>query len=307
MNASNTGLNWTSYNSNTNIWTADAPIPGIRSCDAPGIAAYKGDLYCVRTTNTKDSELWWNIYDSETGYWSTAEPVIDVDGKRIPGWHATGVTHANDFLYCIHYRTVSDDRLWWTRFNTEGPERGWSLPKPLNVCRPVNRWPAPRATVYNGLLYCVQRERSGYLVWFTHDTNTKSWSGVRTIPGNIPADEFSITLFNGHLHCVYNRVGDSNSLYWTTYNSDTKTWSKEQLLRDRNGEQIYGGDAAISPYNDRLYCVYRAGHYAYTRYDIGQGWSPPVIVTASGHPILPNQYCDITPYNGLMYCVHDTR
>lgn len=258
MDVSTKQLHWISYDTG---WSIDLGIPDTLSPFAPAIEAYKDLLYCFHQDTVNNPELWWNIYDKETDQWRGDKAVVDVLGDRVPSFGAPAVTHANDFLYCVHHRDSTDSRLWWSRFNTEGTGIGWSQQELLKDAqgKVVRSAKSPAVTVYDGLLYCVHDDENGRLRWITHNTTEKTWNSDQAIPGNIGATRSPvIDRFEDHLYCVHDRDGDY--LYWITYNSKTQEWSDDQRIEDRNGNPVRTSyTPAITRYKDYLYCVYYVG------------------------------------------------
>ncbi|MEU3570526.1 hypothetical protein AB0E96_19205 [Kitasatospora sp. NPDC036755] len=289
-------------------WSQDRPVPGGASSPAgPGTEAYKGLLYSLRTGAPDLPVLWYDFHDKDYAQWYVDRPANSTDGKHTHAYGAPAVTHANDYLYCVHHRTHDDRRLWWTRFNTEGPEVGWSPQRPVTDHRGVEvRSTHPAAvTVYDGLLYCVH-VHDGLLLWITHDTATKTWGVLQAHPGDIRSvRRAAVDTFKDHLYCVHDRGGDD--LYWTVYDSKTQTWSYDHQLVDWNGNPVRTKHApALAHYNDYLYCVYYAGQDSgngrlwWTRFDRSPGWSPPQAVPGA----VSSPGFDIAPYGGALYCVH---
>jgi guanine deaminase len=299
-------LRWLSYDT---AWSKDLEVPLAYSPYAPGIEAYKDLLYCLHQDTVANPYLWWVIYDKQDGKWGTDRAVTDVRGNPVPTHGAPAVTHANDYLYCVHHREDpdSDSRLWWTRYNTEGPEAGWSQDQEImDAAGQVVRSPQPAAvTVYDGLLYCVHQDMSGRLSWITYNTAERAWSTDQRIPGDITTTRPpAIERFKDHLYCVHDRGGED--LYWLTYDSKTGQWSKDQRIEDQQGRPLRTSEPpALTRYKDFLYCVYYAedgqwGRLWSTRYGVGQGWSAPQrIGDAISSPGL-----DISAYDGPLFCVH---
>lgn len=306
MDANNKELRWISYDTD---WSKDLEIPNhTLSPFAPAVEAYKDLLYCLHQDTVNNPELWWNIYDKKNTQWKGDNAVVDVLGNKMPTIGAPAVTHANDFLYCVHHRDSTDSCLWWSRFNTEGPGTGWSQQALLKDAqgKVVRSAKSATVTVYDGLLYCVHDNGNGLLKWITHNTKETTWSSDQMVPGNIQATRTpAIERFKDRLYCVHDRDGDY--LYWITYDSKTQKWSDDQRIEDRKGNPVRTTHTpAITRYKDYLYCVYYVGEDSglgklwWTRYNIDAGWSIPERV---GYAI-SSPGIDIAAYDGPLYCVH---
>ncbi|MFE7636659.1 hypothetical protein ACFU7Z_21745 [Kitasatospora sp. NPDC057518] len=303
-------MRWTVHETETG-WSKDHRYNwSLKS--APAIEAYKGLLHCFAAGALEPYGLAWGYYNKETDTWYSKSFVYDVEKNPVHTSGPLAVQHANDFLYCVHHRAKDDRRLWWTRYNSEGPETGWSLHQPVKDHRSAEvRSTRPAAlTVYGGLLYCVH-DGDGILRWITHDTATKTWGTDLPIPGDIRAVRApAIERFKDHLYCVHDRGGDD--LYWITYNSGTQEWSADRRIEDAEGNPVRTSHApAIARHNDYLYCVYYVdtdsgrGELWWTRYDDSDegddSWSVPERIP----DVRSYTGFDIAPYYGGLYCVHE--
>ncbi|MGW1177027.1 hypothetical protein ACWD4P_25325 [Kitasatospora sp. NPDC002543] len=303
MNAVNKELRWVAYDTD---WSKDLEIPLAFSPFAPAVEAYKGLLYCLHQDTVSNPELWWDVRDKDTEQWRGDQAVVDVAGNRLPCYGAPAVTHANDFLYCVHHRAQGDTRLWWTRYNTEGSEAGWSAQQPVKDDRgdEVRSTNPAAVTVYDGLLYCVHDD-NGSLRWITYDTAKEAWSIDQPVPGGIQtARAPAVDRFKDHLYCVHDRGGDD--LYCITYDSKTREWGTDQPMVDGSGKPIRTSYApAVTRYNDYLYCVFYVGEDTggqlwWTRYNVGGPWSTPKRIPY----VISSPGADITAYEGPLYCAH---
>ncbi|MEU0239644.1 guanine deaminase [Nocardiopsis sp. NPDC006198] len=302
----NRELRWLKFEEGAG-WSKDLEVPGAWSPHGPGIEAYKSLLYCLHQDTAANPFLWWDVYDKETGAWRGDREITDVLGNRVPNHGQPAVSHANDFLYCVHHRDVSDTRLWWSRYNIEGAEPGWSADQVVKEPggREV-RASGASLTVYDGLLYCVLRREDGTLRWLSHDTGTKAWSAESDVPGGFTSSRTPVVeRFKDHLYCVHDRGDDQ--LHWMTYSSVSRSWSGSRRIEDPDGNPVRTSYApAIARYNDHLYCVFHQedsggwGRLWWTRYDEGKGWSRPERVGAA----ISSEGFDVSAYHGPLFCVH---
>ncbi|MGW2873289.1 guanine deaminase [Kitasatospora sp. NPDC001225] len=300
-------MRWTVYDPETG-WSKErgstSSVPF-----GPGIDVYKDSLWSLGTGGWKPFQMMCNRYQKEDDTWYTRLFVNDVEGDSVLASDQIAVQHANDFLYCVNHRTEDDARLWWTRYNSDGPEHGWSPHRPVEGDQGVAvRSTNPAATtVYDGLLYCVHDDEDGFLRWITHDTATATWGTDRLVPGDIEVARAPVVeRFKNDLYCVHDRGGDE--LYLITYNSATDEWSSDEPMVDTDGNPIRTGyRPAIARFNDYLYCVYFVyentyyGSLWWTRlHELGDEWSVPAHIPGTHS----RSGLDLTPYYGGLYCMY---
>ncbi|MEV7834349.1 hypothetical protein AB0P12_27515 [Streptomyces subrutilus] len=271
-------------------WGADAQFTAAYASEAPALAVFRDDLYCVYQGRGDNPHLWWTAHQAD-GTWSE---------DRAMGAHHTLGSPAlavfQDRLYCAHrggsgdwgIAVTSYDGSAWTpdrpvpqaesvygpalavfrdalhlayadaaqriMVTTSRDGRGWTTPEPVPGCATTR---SPALAVYDGTLHLLHgNPKDGAVHWSRLDG--AGWAFEGALPGHRTRSNIGLAVFDGRLMCVH-RDPARQQLWWSAF--DGAGWSTDTEMPGHSSK--YG--PALAVYRDRfgtrdqLLCVHR-GH-----------------------------------------------
>ncbi|MFF2401718.1 hypothetical protein [Streptomyces goshikiensis] len=284
-----TGL-WFSVFTPGASWGADAPFTAHYASEAPALAVFRDDLYCVYQGRGDNPSLWWTAHHAD-GNWS--------DNRSLAAHHTLGspaLAVFQDRLYCAHRGGSGDWGIALTSYdgsawmpdrpvpNAEsvyGPAlvafrdalhlayadaaqrimvttsrdgRSWTTPEPVPGCATTR---SPALAVYDGTLHLLHgNPKDGAIHWSR--LRDAGWTSEGALPGHRTRSNIGLAVFDGKLMCVH-RDPARQQLWWSAF--DGAGWSTDTEMPGHSSK--YG--PALAVYRDRvgthdqLLCVHR-GH-----------------------------------------------
>jgi hypothetical protein len=173
---------------------------------------------------------------------------------------------------------------------------------------------SPALAVYRNTLHLVNEGR-GNDGWVWHATRSgTTWSGHAQL---LDAENKTIgttgapalAVYGGKLHCIRQGRGNEGWL-WHSALSDG-TWSKDELLRDANGNTVgVSGSPALAVYNGELHCVHQGrgndGRLWWTRFN-GTVWSADKLVPKDDTPYSISGSPALVVFAGKLLCLHEIQ
>ncbi|MFC7328668.1 hypothetical protein [Marinactinospora rubrisoli] len=236
-------------------------------------------------------------------YWSRHEGARWEEIGQIPGIRSGsqglfGIDQYNAGLYVISSAGDAQGVLTWLRYDLETQE--WTTPQTVPGLVSRGR-PSPAA--YHGLLYLICQEnvvlQARQLKWCTFDSETNTWSRVRTVPNAKAYNGPHTTALNKLLYVTF--VDEDWNLSWLAYDSKTEKWTEPQAVPQVTSPSWWNVAAA----GGKLFAVYAAleAPLRWVSYDPEAGeWSPPQEIAGTENAWT----VALSPDKGLLRAVYQT-
>ncbi|WP_405792471.1 hypothetical protein [Streptomyces sp. NBC_01506] len=271
-------------------WGTEAQFTAQYASEAPALAVFRDDLYCVYQGRGDNPSLWWTAHRSDG---------TRSDDRSFPAHHTLGspaLAVFQDRLYCAHRGGSGDwgialtsyDGGTWTpdrpvphaesvygpalavfrdalhlayadaaqriMVTTSRDGRVWTIPAPVPG-RATTRSPA--LAVYDGALHLLHgNPKDGAIHW--SQLRDTAWTFDGALPGHRTRSNIGLAVFDGKLTCVH-RDPARQRLWWSAF--DGTAWSTDTEMPGHNSK--YGPALAVhrdpTGTHDQLLCVHR-GH-----------------------------------------------
>ncbi|MEV0410658.1 hypothetical protein AB0I68_07530 [Streptomyces sp. NPDC050448] len=235
-------------------WGADVPLTARYVCEAPALAVFRDDLYCIYQGSGDDPELWWTAHRAD-GSWSEDQP--------FPAHHTLGspaLAVFQDRLYCAH-RGGSGD---WSMALTSYDGGTWSPDLPIPHAESVY---GPALAVFRDALHLAYAD-AAQRIMVTTSRDGRSWTIPEPVPGCVTTRSPALAVYDGALHLLHGNPKDG-AIHWSRLRGTT--WTSEGALPGHRTRSNIG----LAVFDDKLMCVHRdpaRQQLWWSAFD-GAGWS----------------------------------
>ncbi|MFF3091609.1 hypothetical protein ACFVRB_42205 [Streptomyces nojiriensis] len=268
-------------------WGADVQFTARYASEAPALAVFRDDLYCVYEGSGDDPDLWWTAHRAD-GSRSEDQP--------FPGHHTLGspaLAVFQDRLYCAHRGGSGDWGMSLTSYDGDA----WTPDRPVPDAESVY---GPALAVFRDALHLAYAD-AAQRIMVTTSRDGRSWTPPEPVPGCATTRSPALAVYDGNLHLLYGNPKDG-AIHWTRLRGTT--WTSEGALPGHRTRSNIG----LAVFDGKLMCVHRdpaRQQLWWSAFD-GSGWSTDTAMPGHSSKYGPALavYRDRTGTRDQLLCVH---
>ncbi|MFE2293795.1 hypothetical protein [Streptomyces sp. NPDC059452] len=262
-------------------WGPEAQFTAPYASEAPALAVFRDDLYCVYQGRGDNPDLWWTAHRADGG-WSGDQP--------FPAHHTLGspaLAVFRDRLYCAHRGGSGDWGIALTSYDGES----WTPDLPVPHAESVY---GPALAVFRDTLHLAYAEATQRIM-VTTSRDGRTWTTPEPVPGGATTRSPALAVYDDALHLLYGNPKDG-AIHWSRLHGDR--WTPEGALPGHRTRSNIG----LADFDGKLMCVHRdpaRQQLWWSAFD-GTGWSTDTELPGHSSKYGPA----VAVYRDQLLCVH---